>query len=385
MMQSLIARDRYEALKDFVYLNQASLGLIPRESVDAMTSFLRDVAQHGNIFMSDVAETHVLDEVRLAAAEFLDVPERCIAVIGGASEGLGQIAATLATPSAEVVLVPTDFPSVTYPWLAARDRLGLTIRWVEDTPAADLTTALMDSITESTSVVCVSAVQYATGTSVDVGAIVRRAHEVGARVVVDVTQLAGVASVSMRDWSADALVCSGYKWLSTHGGVAILAVDEDLIRTIPKLVGWKGTNDPFAFDAATLRIADDAKRFELSTMAYCSAVGLRSSLALLSDVGMTAMEDHALALATELIDQVKPLGWIPFRELGAGASGHIISLRHPSLAAARVQAVLASDHRVIVSARGDAIRISLHGYNDSSDISLLADALVTVARASKQD
>lgn len=380
-MHSLLARDRYEALSDFVYLNQASLGLIPRESVEAMTSFLRDVAQHGNIFMSDVAETQVLDELRAAAAEFFDAPERCIAVIGGASEGLGQIAAILATPSAEVVLVPSDFPSVTYPWLAARDRLGLTIRCVEDTPAADLTTALMDSIAESTSVVCVSAVQYATGTSVDVGAIARRAHEVGAKVAVDVTQLAGAAPVSMRAWSADALVCSGYKWLSTHGGVAILAADEDLIRSTPALVGWKGTNDPFAFDAANLRLADDAKRFELSTMAYCSAVGLNSSLALLSDVGMTAMEDHALTLATELVEQVKPLGWTPFRELGAGASGHIISLRHPSLAAPRVQAVLASDHRLIVSARGDGIRVSLHGYNDSSDIALLADALATVARA----
>jgi len=380
-MQALVARSRYDALNHFVYLNQASLGLIPRESLDAMTSFLRDVAQHGNIRMSDLAETQVLDELRVAAAELLDAPQRSIAVIGGASEGLGQIAAILAAPSAEIILVPTDFPSVTYPWLAARDRLGLTIRWVEDTPAVDLTTALLDPIADSTTVVCVSAVQYATGTSVDVRAIAERAHGVGAKVVVDVTQLAGAAPVSMRDWSADALVCSGYKWLSTHGGVAILAADEGLLRTTPTLVGWKGTNDPFAFDAATLRLADDARRFELSTMAYCSAVGLSSSLALLSEVGMLAMQDHALALATELVDRVKPLGWTPFRELGPGASAHILSLRHPVLAATRVQSVLAADHGLIVSARDGGIRISLHGYNDSSDINLLADALALVERA----
>lgn len=380
MTQSLIERDRYESLNHCVYLNQASLGLIPRESVDAMICFLKDVAQHGNVRMSDVAETKVLDELRVAAADLLDAPLRSIAVIGGASEGLGQIAATLAAPSAEVILVPTDFPSVTYPWLAARDRLGVTIRWVEDTPAADLTTALVDSIVDSTSVVCVSAVQYATGTSVDVGAIARRAHEVDARVVVDVTQLAGAAPVSMREWSADALVCSGYKWLSTPRGVAILAADAEFIRTTPVLVGWKGVDDPFAFDAAALRLADDARRYELSTMAYCSAVGLNSSLALLSDVGMTAMQAHARALATELVDQVRPLGWTPFRELDAGASAHIVSLRHPFLAAPRAQAVLAADHRLIVSSRGEGIRVSLHGYNDSSDIKLLADALAIVER-----
>ena len=380
-MGSLIARDQYEALEDFVYLNQASLGLIPRRSVKAMSHFLTDVAQHGNIRMSDAAEAQVLDELRAAAARSFDAPEGCIAVIGGASEGLGQITASLATPNAEVVLVPTDFPSVTYPWLAARDRLGLTIRWVEDTPEVDLTSALIDRVVETTTVVCISAVQYATGSSVDIGAVTERAHELGARVIVDVTQLAGAAPVSMREWSADALVCSGYKWLSTHGGVAILAVGEELMAEVPTLVGWKGTDDPFAFDAQTLRLADDARRFELSTMSYCSAVGLTSSLALLSGVGMTVMADHALALATELIQRLEPLGWKPFRELGVGASGHIISLRHPSLAATRVQAALASEHRLIVSARGEGIRVSLHGYNDSSDITRLVEALASGAGA----
>ena len=46
-----LARSRYEALSEFVYLNQASLGLIPRESVDAMERFMRDVAQYGNVRM----------------------------------------------------------------------------------------------------------------------------------------------------------------------------------------------------------------------------------------------------------------------------------------------------------------------------------------------
>ncbi len=55
-MHALVARSRYEALGDYVYLNQASLGLIPRESVDAMARFVRDVAQYGNARMSDATE-----------------------------------------------------------------------------------------------------------------------------------------------------------------------------------------------------------------------------------------------------------------------------------------------------------------------------------------
>ena len=147
----------------------------------------------------------------------------------------------------EVVLVASDFPSVTYPWLVARDRLGTVVRWVEDDPGQDLTAALVDGIQSGTTAVCFSAVQFATGSLVDVREVVRRAHAVGARVIVDVTQMAGAMAVSLRSWAADALVCSGYKWLSTHGGVALLVVSDELLQSVPPLVGWKGTQHPFHF------------------------------------------------------------------------------------------------------------------------------------------
>src|SRR5258708_12311261 len=109
-MYALVARSRYEALSDCVYLNQASLGLIPRESVDAMARFVRDVAQYGNVRMSDATEARVLDELRGAASALLDAPQRSIAVIGGASEGLGPVAPPLATRSPELLLLPPHFP-----------------------------------------------------------------------------------------------------------------------------------------------------------------------------------------------------------------------------------------------------------------------------------
>ncbi|HEX9520419.1 MAG TPA: aminotransferase class V-fold PLP-dependent enzyme, partial [Streptosporangiaceae bacterium] len=161
-----------------------------------------------------------------------------------------------------------------------------------------------------------------------------------------------------------------------------LAVSDDLIAATPNIIGWKGTDDPFDFDATTLTLAHDARRFELSTMAYSSAVGLSSSIALLTDAGLPALAQHARCLATEHIERVRPLGWMPFRRPGtAGASSHIISLRHSSLSAAAVRAALADDHRVIVSSRGGGIRISLHGYNDGNDIKALVDALAEVGPA----
>ena len=187
-MDPLIDPGEYAALAYCTYLNQASLGLIPRASVEASVRFLTDVAQHGNLRLSDQAEARVLDGLRTAAAELLGAPVTSVAVVGGASEGLGQLAALLSSAGG------------------------------------------------------------------------------GGE--------AGAAPVTMTQWGVDALVCSGYKWLSAPSGVALLAITENLAAATPVIVGWKGSATPFDFTPQELSLAADARRFELSTMSYSAAVGL---------------------------------------------------------------------------------------------------------------
>ena len=384
-MDPLIDRREYSGLADCTYLNQASLGLIPRVSLEASVRFLTDIAQHGNLRLSDQAEAEILDALRVAAAGLLGAPVASVAVVGGASEGLGQLAAMLSGPDCEVILVPGDFPSVTYPWLAARERSGMHIRWVPDVAATDLTQSLIDAISERTTVLCVSAVQFSTGTQVDVAALVARARSAGARVVVDVTQMAGAVPVAMSAWGADALVCSGYKWLSAPGGVALLAVTEDLAAVIPPLVGWKGSATPFDFKPQELSLAGDARRFELSTMSYSAASGLRASIELLTGIGLDSIREHAARLAASLVERTAPLGWTPYRPLNdQSATGHIVSLRHPTAAVEEVQAALADQHRIITSSRGGGIRVSLHAYNSDDDVRALSEALESTGRRKNQ-
>ncbi len=229
---------------------------------------------------------------------------------------------------------------------------------------------------------CVSAVQFSTGTRVDVAALVARARSAGARVVVDVTQMAGAVPVTMSAWGADALVCSGYKWLSAPGGVALLAVAEDLAAHIPPLVGWKGSATPFDFTPQELSLAGDARRFELSTMSYSAASGLLASITLLTGIGLPSIREHADRLADSLVQRVAPLGWTPYRPLSdRSASGHILSLRHPTAAVEEVQAALADEHRINTSSRVGGIRVSLHVYNNDDDVRALSEALESIGRS----
>jgi selenocysteine lyase/cysteine desulfurase len=373
---SLVPRDRYAALERCTYLNQASLGLIPAPSIDAMETFLKETAQFGNLYLSDDQEAAILDGVRSAGAQLLGTSSDAVAVVAGASEGLGQVTSLLEPEHGTVLLVGSDFPSVTYPWLAAAERRGISLRFVADRADRDLTQDLVEAIDPTTGVVAFSVVQFATGTRVDVARVADRAHEVGASVVVDATQLAGAAVVDTIGWGADAVVTSGYKWLSAHGGVALLALAPDLMLRLPGFIGWMGALRPFDLDPLTLRLADDARRFELSTMSYVSAIGLESSIAMLSSLGFERIDEHARHLATYLVDRVAELGWRPFRPLSdPSATSHIVSLRHadhdPGVTAER----LASESRIICGRRAGGLRISLHVYNDGDDVDRLLEAL----------
>jgi cysteine desulfurase / selenocysteine lyase len=373
---SLVPRDRYAALERCTYLNQASLGLIPVPAIEAMGAFLNETAQFGNLYLSDDQEAAILDGVRSAGAEVLGTSPDAVAVVAGASEGLGQVTSLLEREQGTVLLVGSDFPSVTYPWLAAAERREISLRFVEDRADRDLTHDLVDAIDRTTAVVAFSVVQYATGSRVDAVRVAERAHEVGARVVVDATQLAGAGVVDTAGWGADALVTSGYKWLSTHGGVALLALAPDLVNRLPGLVGWMGARDPFDFDPMMLRLADDARRFMLSTMSYVSAIGLRSSIAMLSSVGFERIDEHARRLATYLVDRVSELGWRPFRLLSdPSAASHIVSLRHADHEPGATAERLASESGIICGGRAGGLRISLHAYNDGDDIDRLVEAL----------
>ena len=83
-----------------------------------------------------------MDGLQTAAAGLLGAPVASVAVVGGASEGLAQLPRCCPAREVRWSWCPAISPSVTYPWLAARDRLGMRIRWVRDTPGRDRTQAL---------------------------------------------------------------------------------------------------------------------------------------------------------------------------------------------------------------------------------------------------
>ncbi len=376
MVSSLFDRSDYPTLREAVYLNQASLGLIGNPAVDAMHGLLDRVVRHGNLHMSDEEEVAFLDGLRERAARLFGVEGSRIAILSSASELLGQAPFLLSPPrGSKVIAVASDFPAVTRPWLRLAACGDCLLEFVEDRPDSDLTADLVARIDNSTSVVAVGWVQYATGTVIDVPRLRAVTERAGVRLVVDATQGAGAMESAAGTWRADLVVSSGYKWLGGHGGVAIGALAPGVVAQTPPLPGWMGAPVPFAFDATRMPLAEDARRFTQSTMSYVSVVGLTTAVDQLLAAGLDGIEHHAARLRTVLLDAVEACGWQPFHHRGSPATApHIVSLARPSEPSGGVLRRL-RDAGIVCGARGGRLRVSLAPYNDDGDIAALAAAL----------
>jgi selenocysteine lyase/cysteine desulfurase len=375
MISSPFDRLDYPSLRQSVYLNQASLGLVGQPAVTAMHTFIDNVARHGNLYMSDRDEVAYCETLRERASRLLHCESKQVAVVASASEILGQLPMLLQPRLKSTILaVSSDFPAITRPWLRLAALKDHAVRFVDDQPTYDLTDTLIEAIDESTSVVAVSSVQYATGTMVDISRLRQSTAQVGARLIVDATQAAGAVRVDAAAWDADAVVASGYKWLGGHGGVALAIMSPRLLEQIPPLPGWMGASDPFVFDATSVSLANDARRYTQSTMSYASMAGLEVAVDQLLSLGEARIESHARSLAAMLVSDASNYGWKPFRSVGDPAGcPHIISLDRPRES---VQAIVdrLRSHNIVCGTRSGRIRISLAPYNDESDVTALIEA-----------
>jgi selenocysteine lyase/cysteine desulfurase len=210
---------------------------------------------------------------------------------------------------------------------------------------------------------------------VDISRLLQSTIQVGARLIVDATQAAGATRVDAAAWDADAVVTSGYKWLGGHGGVALAIMSPRLLEQVPPLPGWMGASDPFEFDATSVSLANDARRYTQSTMSYVSMAGLVVAIQQLLSLGEARIEAHARSLAAMLVSEASKYGWQPFRSVGDPAgSSHVISLGHASES---VQATVERlrTRNIMCGTRGGRIRISLAPYNDESDVNAVSEAL----------
>jgi kynureninase len=273
----------------------------------------------------------------------------------------------------KIVCEEENFPSVLY-FYAAQPGLRLVTVPVE---------RLVDAIDDETLLVPTSHVLFKSSYLQDARAVVEQAHRVGARVVLDVFQSAGVVPVSVTELGVDFAVGGCLKWLCGGPGNGYLYVRPDLIATLtPRFTGWMAHERPFAFEREPIRHASGPMRFLNGTPHVPALYAAMEGLRIVREVGVEAIRGHSVALTTRLLEQVLELGFPSITPRDPARRSGTVAVDPPNAEAISRQ-LLARDF-LIDYRPGAGIRIAPHFYNTADECDAVIAEIAALATGRPQ-
>ena len=190
-----------------------------------------------------------------------------------------------------IVYEEENFPSVRYLQQAQRGAEIVVCRDEEE---------IVEAIDERTLLVPITHVIFKTGRIQDVEPIIRRAHEVGAYVVLDAYQSLGTVPLDVTELGVDFAVGGSVKWLCGGPGAGWLYVRPDLVERLePTLVGWQAHKRPFDF-APELEYADGVARFLTGTPNVPALYAATAGYDIVEEIGVERIREHSIR-QTELL------------------------------------------------------------------------------------
>lgn len=361
-------RSEFPILDKAVYLISHSLGAMPRETYSRLQEY---------------AETWATRGVRAWAEGWWEMPVTVgndVARIIGGDPGTVVMHQNVSICQSlilscfdpkpqrnKIVYSELNFPTVMYVYEAHARNGNLRIETVR---SDDGTTVNLDrllaAIDEQTLLVPISHVLYKSGFLQNAKAIIDRAHEVGAMVVLDVYQSAGTVPFNVKELNVDFATGGSVKWLCGGPGAGYLYVRPDLITKFqPKTTGWMAHEEPFAFDTK-LRYAPDITRFLHGSPPIPALYAAQSGYKIINEIGVAAIREKSTRQTSMLIRMAEEAGF------------HITSPRDPAQRGGTV--TIAVEHaaavtrelvrrEVIVDYRpGAGVRISPHFYTSDDEV-----------------
>ena len=383
--------------KKLVYLDSGATSQKPLSVIDAESDFYKfhNAAVHRGAHQLAEEATDAYEGARQKVAGFLGASEDQIVFTKGATESLNLVAYAMGnaesgsrfalTSKDKIVVTEMEHHANLIPWQQLAARTGAQLSWFEVTPDGRLDLSNINSvITENTKVVALTHQSNVLGTINPLDAIVARAHEVGAVVVLDACQSAPHMPIDVTELGVDFLVFSGHKALGPTGvGVLWSSVLDEL----PPFLYGGSMIETVTMTTATW--ASAPRKFEAGVPNMAQAVGLGAALDYLSNIGMSNIQDHEVKLTQYLIDrlmqipELKIVGPIDLY-LRGGAVSFTVGQIHPHDLGQYVDsqgvAVRTGHHCAWPLTRKLGVpattRASLYLYNDESDCDALFDAIL---------
>lgn len=385
--------------KKLIYLDSGATSQKPQVVIDAEIDFykLHNAAAHRGAHQLAEEATELFEESREIVAKFLGADASEIVFTKGATESLNLLAYSFsnAEPDSRFAIGPEDTIVVSemehhanlIPWQQLAKRSGATLKWFSVTTDGSLDESNIDSlITDKTKIVAITQQSNVLGTINNLDQIIKKAHSVGAIVIVDACQSVPHIPVDVRKLGADFLTFSGHKALGPTG-VGVLWGKYELLNDLPPFLFGGSMIENVTMTDATW--AEAPKKFEAGVPNMAQVVGLGAALKYLENIGMDSIHQHEEELTSYLLTELQKIDGIAIvGPLDSSMRGGIVSFTvegiHPHDLGQYLDssgiAVRTGHHCAWPLTRALGVpattRASLYLYNDHSDIDALVSGVI---------
>ncbi|MFA0752025.1 MAG: hypothetical protein SLRJCFUN_002428 [Candidatus Fervidibacter sp.] len=379
--------------KRLIYLDSAATSQKPQCVIDAEREFYErfNANVHRGAYLIAEEATAAYEAAREKVAKFINAPSKdCIVFTRGTTEAINLVAYSWGWANLregdEILLTEMEHHSNIVPWQLIAERTGAKIKVVPITDDGLLDMEAFDRLlTERVKIVAVTHVSNVLGTVNPVQEICRKAHEVGAVVLVDGAQAAPHLPVDVQAIGCDFYALSGHKMCGPTGSGALYGRKE-LLEAMPPFLGGGEMIRTVTFERTTFN--DVPYKFEAGTPAIAQAIGLGAAVDFLAEIGMERIRAHEIELTAyalerlQEIDGITVYGAAPPEQRGGVIAFNIGDI-HPHDLATFLDAhgicIRAGHHcaqplmrRLGVAATA---RTSFYLYNTPDEIDALVDAL----------
>jgi len=378
--------------KKLVYLDSGATSQKPQSVIDAEVNFYakNNAAAHRGAHQLAEEATEAMESARQIVADFLGADVDEIVFTKSATESLNLLAysyTSLITKDDNIVVTEMEHHANLIPWQQLAERTGATLKWFEvDSEGRLDLSAIANVITEDTKIVALTHQSNVLGTINPLDAIVARAHEVGAVVVLDACQSVPHMPINVADLNIDYLAFSGHKAVGPTG-VGVLWGRSELLEMLPPFLFGGSMIETVTMTSATW--APAPRKFEAGVPNMAQIVGLGAALNYLSEIGMEKIYLHEVKLGTYLIEKLKSIEGLRIvgpqhMESRGGTVSFTFGDIHPhdlgQYLDAQGIAVRTGHHCAWPLTRKLGVpattRASLYFYNDESDVDALIEGII---------
>ena len=298
--------------KRLVYLDSGATSQKPNVVIDAESDFYRlhNAAVHRGAHQLAEEATDAYEGARAIVANFLNADIDEIVFTKSATESLNLIAYAIGNAHAgnrfhlkagdSIVVTEMEHHANLIPWQQLAARTGATLKWFSVTAEGRLDLSHLNSLVDgSTKVVALTHQSNVLGTINPLEDITRRAHEVGAVVVLDACQSVPHMATDVKALNVDFLAFSGHKAVGPTG-VGIFWGRAELLAELPPFLTGGSMIENVTMESATW--APAPRKFEAGVPNMAQAVGLGAALTYLTGIGMENIHRHEVELTRYLLN-----------------------------------------------------------------------------------